>query len=64
LIVEGLTVQTVLLVDLQVTVVEEDDMGRILCGDPLADGAVADVVVYGIVIRMRVNMVTASSILM
>ena len=48
--VEGLTVQAVDVVDVQVSMVEEDDMRRSLPCDALAYGAVAGVIVYRVFI--------------
>ncbi|EON90856.1 hypothetical protein MARLIPOL_15794 [Marinobacter lipolyticus SM19] len=49
LIVERLSVQAFPIVHCQVTMVEEDDMGRLLPGDTFTDRTMADVVVYRII---------------
>ena len=50
LIVEGLPVQARGVIDIQVAMFEKDDMSRRLPGYALADGAVASVVVYRVVV--------------
>jgi len=64
LIIEWLTVQAVKVINGQITVVKKYYMGCVLLGNTLADRAVAGVVVDRIVIRVGVNMIAPSSILM
>jgi hypothetical protein len=64
LIIEWLTVQAVKVINGQITVVKKYYMGSVLTGNTLADRAVAGVVVDRIVIRVGVNMIAPSSILM
>ena len=47
--VEGLTIQTVEIVYGEVSVIKEDNMGRVLPGDSFTDGALAGVVVDRVV---------------
>jgi len=62
LIVEWLTIQPVKAVYPQITVIEENDVSAVLPGNAFADRAMADVVVYRLVICVGVNMVAPPSI--
>jgi hypothetical protein len=64
LIVERLTVQAVEVIDAKVAVIEKHDMGRVLPGNPLADGTVAGVIVDRIVVRVGVDVIAPPRVLM
>jgi hypothetical protein len=51
------------MINSEVTVVEKNHMGGVLTGHALAHRAVADMVIDRIVIRVGVNMIATSSIL-
>ena len=64
LIIEWLTVQAVKVINGQIAVIKKHYMGCVLPSNTLADRTVAGVVVDWIAIRVGVNMVAPSSILM
>ena len=60
--VKRLSIQLRFLVDFQVAVPEKDDMGCLLPGYALANGAVAGVIVYGIFIGVSANVVASPGV--
>ena len=63
LVVERLALQAAGLVDGEIAVPEKDDVRRVLARDSLANRTMADVVVDGIVVGMRVNVIAAPAVL-
>ena len=62
LIVEGLTLQTLCIVNFKIVVIEKNNVRTVLPGNTFADGAVARVVVNWVLVRMRMNMFASPSI--
>ena len=60
--IEGLALQLFGLVDFHIAMIEEDDMRCILPGHALTDRAMASVIVDGVFVRVRVNVIAPSSV--